>query len=100
MTNRSTTGSTALPTAPPGVTPIVVLTIEIKGQHCRLRAAGAPLNGVRKMHEWRFTTGTLTAPLLNEIGATMDSLSVAALLMAVGIQGELALALLEPPGPA
>lgn len=99
MTNRSTTGSTALPTTPPGVTSLVELSIEIKGAHCRLRAVGAPLNGVRKMHEWRFTTTSLTAPLLNEVGATVDSLSVHALLMAVGTQGELALALLEPPEP-
>lgn len=52
------------------------------------------------MHEWRFTSTTLSGPLLNEVGATMDSLTLNALLMAVGIQGELALALLDPPeGP-
>ena len=69
---------------------LVTLELETKGDFCRLRAFGMPLRGVRKLHEWRFTPRTLTAMLLNEIGATVDDLSVAAVLGGVGIQGQLA----------
>jgi hypothetical protein len=40
----------------------------------------------------------LNAPILNEVGATMDSLSLAALLSAIGIQGELAYELASAAG--
>lgn len=97
MTNRSTTGSTELPTDPAMRDLLVSVFLETRGVHHRLRAYGAPLRGVRRLHEWRFTATTLSGPLLNEIGATVDSLTLNAVLMASGIQGELALALLDPP---
>ena len=79
---------------------LVSVFLETRGTHHRLRVYGAPLRGVRKLHEWRFTSTTLSGPLLNEIGSTVDSLTLNALLMGCGIQGELALALLDPPeGP-
>ena len=97
MTNRFTTGPTTQPTGPVGRDLLISVFLETKGINHRLRAYGAPLRGIRKLHEWRFTSSTLSGPLLNEIGATVDSLTLSALLTTCGIQGELALALLDPP---
>jgi hypothetical protein len=77
---------------------ILSCELETKGDFCRLRVFGAALGDVRTVQEWRFTTSTLTAGLLNEFGAVVESLACAALLRSVGVQGELALALLEESG--
>jgi hypothetical protein len=98
MTMPPTTGPTTSRTTPSEVVTLVTCELELKGGFCRLRAFGHPVNGVRKLHEWRFTVNTLTAGLLNEFGATVDELSVAALLGAVGIQGQLAWELYEASG--
>lgn len=93
MTRRSTRDLTALPTEPPAAQVLVVLTLECRGTEYRLRAAGGPIRGSWAPHEWRFTSASLSAALLNEVGARMDDLSVSGLLMAVGLQGQLALEL-------
>jgi hypothetical protein len=93
MTMQSPARSTTSLTEPSAPSTLLSLTLEVRGAQCRLRAIGAPLRGIEKVHEWRFTSSTLTASLLNEVGATVDDLAVAALLLAVGIQLPLALEL-------
>jgi hypothetical protein len=93
-----TTRPTTSRTADSQVVTLVTCELEVKGTFCRLRAFGHPVSGVRKLHEWRFTVDTLTATLLNELGATVDELSVAALLGAIGLQGKLAMDLYEASG--
>lgn len=97
---RSTTPPTTSPTAPREVIALVALTLESNGSNYRLRAAGGPIRGSSKVHEWRFTAQTLTAGLLNEVGATLDDLGVSALLLAVGLQLDLALELKAAAGEA
>lgn len=99
MTMPPTTRPTSLSTDAAKVVTLVTLELQVNGAACRLRAFGHPLRGVREMHEWRFTQSTLTAGLLDEVAALMDSLAATAVVAALGIQGELALALLEPPEP-
>ena len=93
-----TTRPTTSPTEPPKVVTLVTLELELKGAHCRLRAFGHPLHGVTKLHEWRFSTHEVTAPLLNELGAMLDSLGVSALLGALGMQLQMAMELEDALG--
>lgn len=97
---QSTTPPTTSSTTPREVIALVALTLECNGSNYRLRAAGGPIRGSSKVHEWRFTAQTLTAGLLNEVGATLDDLGVSALLMAVGLQLDLALELKAAAGEA
>jgi hypothetical protein len=82
---------TTSPTSPSTVLTLVTLELELKGDWCRLRAFGHPLHGVRKLHEWRFRPNQVTASLLDELGATLDTLGVSALLAALGTQLQMAI---------
>jgi hypothetical protein len=98
MTNPRTSRPTTSSTGPSQPLPLVTWTLETKGENCRLLVTGGPLRGVCETHSWRFTARTLTAALLDEIGAVSSHLAQAGLLSAVGIQGELAYELLEAAG--
>lgn len=93
MTRRSTRDLTALPTEPPAAQVLVVLTLECRGTEYRLRAAGGPIQCSWVPHEWRFSAASLSAGLLDEVGACMDEMSVTGLLVAVGMQSQLGLEL-------
>jgi hypothetical protein len=98
MTMPPTTRPTTLPTEPSKVVTLVTVELEAKGDFYRLRAFGHPLHGVRRLHEWRFRYNELTAGILDEVGAMVDELTVAALLAGIGAPLELALDLQEALG--
>lgn len=81
-----------------GVSLVFTLTLSTDKVGHTLTATSCTSAGGRFVKTWRFTSQELDAALLNEIGAVMADLGQSSLLRAIGIQGTLALDLLDAAG--
>lgn len=81
-----------------GASTILTLTLSTGRNGHTLTATSCPGAGGHFTKTWRFTSQQLDAALLNEIGAVVGDLGQSYLLRAVGIQGTLAMDLLDAAG--
>lgn len=78
-----------------GASTVLTLTLSTGRDGHTLTATSCTTVGGRLTKTWRFTSQQLDAALLNEIGAVVADLGQSSLLRAVGIQGTLAMDLLD-----
>lgn len=81
-----------------GVSAVLTLTLSTGRVGHTLTAKSCKSAGGTFVKTWRFTSQELDAALLNEIGAVVADLGQSYLLRAVGIQGTLAVDLLDAAG--
>ncbi len=94
----STSSSAPLRPGDAGVSTVLTLTLSTDRVGHTFTATSCTSAGGSFTKTWRFTSQELDAALLNEIGAVVADLGQSSLLRAVGIQGTLAVDLLDAAG--